>query len=315
MLDDSFVDYQETLREAGRALGQSLRRELRITYALLRRDLPASIGAGTMFTGAALAYDHQTAPTRVLHVMVLSLCYHVVWIYCFCFANQITGLAEDRLNKPDRPIPAGLVSMSGACQRWLLAMAAFPFVSYTLGGATIMAWALMWQLVIVAYNFGGLDRHWFSKNFVFMPTAVVLQLAPSWAIATHLNALAWRWILVVAATFCGVLQLQDLRDVPGDLAMKRRTLPVVLGERKTRWITALSISVAVPLVVHFFLMRRHVHAPIVLAWDVGLGLLCLVVAARVLLWRTRRDDHRTYMLYTWWFCLILASGIFVAPFG
>ncbi|KAJ8454853.1 hypothetical protein ONZ45_g19145 [Pleurotus djamor] len=36
------------------------------------------------------------------------------FIYFFNLSNQITGIEEDRINKPDRPIVTGKVSIEGA---------------------------------------------------------------------------------------------------------------------------------------------------------------------------------------------------------
>jgi len=51
-----------------------------------------------------------------------------IWLHLFQFnvSNQSLGEAEDALNKPWRPIPAGLVSVSRArSMRWILVLACF----------------------------------------------------------------------------------------------------------------------------------------------------------------------------------------------
>lgn len=59
----------------------------------------------------------MTEITRLPHVMMW------IWIHLLQFevSNQITGQAEDALNKSDRPLPSGRVSLGTAIfLRWIL---------------------------------------------------------------------------------------------------------------------------------------------------------------------------------------------------
>jgi 4-hydroxybenzoate polyprenyltransferase len=68
---------------------------------------------------------------------------------------------------------------------------------------------------------------------------------------------------------------------------------------------------SLPAVVHFALMPPSGSSGR-LVWEGMLALMCLLVAVRLLVRRSPRDDHRTYMLYCYWYCLLLGGcGVFL----
>ncbi len=281
--------------------------ETGVTYRIVYRDLSASLIPATLFALAALHATQRWSPTAAAELAVRCFVYFGLYIYCFCLSNQIVGYEEDRLNKPDRALPSGLISMKGALQRWWLAMIAFPAAAFVLGGWAMLGWAVAWQLIFVSYNHLGLDRHWFTKNVVFITFGSVAQLGPAWQLAAPLDATGWRWVWVVAVAFGLTLNLQDLRDVEGDRAIHRRTLPMVLGEPLARMLIAGGIAV-LPVVTHFGLVANTpLTIPIVTA-EIGLAVLNIYVAVRTIRLTTARADHKTYMWHTYWFCGVLASA-------
>lgn len=233
--------------------------------------------------------------------------YFGLYIYTFCLANQITGVEEDRVNKPDRAIPAGILTLEEAKLRWFLSMLLFPIIGWALGGWSLCRWALLWQVLIVAYNYGSLDKHWFSKNIVFITLGSVVQLAAAWQLTGPITHNAWVWIWTVALIFGVTLQLQDLRDVEGDRLLGRRTFPIVFGDINTRRFVAVSVLLSALVMLGVVLVNSS-NSHLALAVGLLLGSLNVVVGIRVLNLRTKLDDHRTYMLHTYWFCAALGSA-------
>jgi 4-hydroxybenzoate polyprenyltransferase len=293
----------------GRAL-KTILDEVRITYQIVWRDLSASLIPATLFGLAALHARGEWTLVSVGYALLRCFAYFSLYIYTFCLCNQIVGYREDRVNKPDRVLPAKTITMKGAVARWIFAMAAFPLVGFALGGLPILGWAIAWQAIFLSYNFLGLHQHWFTKNTVFITLGTIVQLAPAWGLSAPLEPVAWRWILVVAASFGFTLHLQDLRDVQGDHLVGRRTLPIVIGQKWTRRLLAVGIGL-LPLVTHFGLVRSGSFRLSVVVLEVALTLLNLVVAVRTLRLSSPQADHRTYILHTYWFCAVLASGIVV----
>lgn len=81
----------------------------------------------------------------------------------FCAANQVLSPQEDALNKPYRPIPAGLISQP-ACRvlRWFL----IPFCMALSYRYDVIWPGISLTVSFFIYNEGGLDSYWFTKNFL-----------------------------------------------------------------------------------------------------------------------------------------------------
>jgi len=245
-----------------------------------------------------------------LNVVARCAAYFLLYIYTFCLCNQITGYEEDLVDKPDRVLPSKLISMRGARWRFRLAMLLFPLVGLAIGGWSMLLWAVLWQATTLAYNYLGLDRHWFGKNVVFISVGTAVQLAAAWQIAAPLTPLAARWILFVSVAFGVTLHLQDLRDVAGDREGGRWTLPMSVGDDWARIIIAVSIGI-LPVATHQVLLDGSPRTLAITLSEAALTVLNFVVAARTLKLRSPLSDHRTYMLHTGWFCGVLASSIVV----
>ena len=164
-------------------------------------------------------------------VLARSLLYFWLYIYTFCLANQLTGIEEDKTNKPHRPLVTGLVTPESARLRLLVTMALFMLVGSWLG---VSAHAALWLLVIVVHNLANLARHWLVKN-ACMSVGIVVQLGAAWQLVTPLTAQAWRWILFPAAVILPLVSLRrSWRDMAGDARAGRCTFPQKYGERFTR---------------------------------------------------------------------------------
>lgn len=81
---------------------------------MIRRDLPAGVYPALLF---ALAARCVVGGAGLDGLFALLACgaYFWLFLYSFCLDNQITGVAEDRLNKPDRVIPSGRLPLAGPC--------------------------------------------------------------------------------------------------------------------------------------------------------------------------------------------------------
>lgn len=280
-----------------------LGREVRLVRAVIARDLSASLYPALLFMVSASIVSASPGG-RILAALAKGTLYFSLYLYCFCMSNQISGLAEDRINKPDRPLVTGALDLPGAWRRWIIAMVLFPVVGLALGGVRLAGWALLWEVVLIGYNFLGLDRHWFNKNVVFISVGTVAILAPAWQLAATGDTIPWTWVLSVSLSFGVTLQLQDLRDVEGDRRVGRKTLPLDVGDAPARWITAGCIGVLLPAAMHVVMAVQTTPAAL---WEGALLALNLVVAVRTLRRRSAASDHRTYKLHTYWFCLVLLS--------
>jgi 4-hydroxybenzoate polyprenyltransferase len=278
-------------------------RELRLSYAFIRRDLSSAFVPAILFTAAALKATSAPTITDWLTAMGRASLYFWLYAYTFCLSNQIVGVEEDRLNKPDRPIPAGLTSRSDALVRWAVTSIAFMLVGWWFG---VAMWSGLWLAVCVAHNFLNLSKRWLLKCG-FMSVGIVAQLAAAWAMVTPLTSLAHTWIVVIALLIFPTVSLQDLRDMAGDRCLGRKTLPLVAGDRLTRILLS-ACFVLQPVVVHFELMAAF-GGPLAVLCESITAALSLFIAARIILCRHPAADHMTYLLYTGWYCLLLICAV------
>lgn len=282
---------------------QALAFELRLSWSFIWRDLSTTMLPALLFMAAAL----KTRADLTAHSLAVALfkwaLYFWLYIYTFCLADQIAGVEEDRINKPDRPIPAGRITRPGAIQRWRLYSLLFLAAGALFG---VAHWALLWLIASVLHNFCGWDKNWFTKNNVVMPLGFLAEVGAAWQLVAPLTPIAWRWLVVGALVVSMTAAIQDFRDVRGDRLTGRRTLPIILGDEKARLLMCL-IFAGMCLLMHLALWGGSgLKGVLCDLWICGLA---LYICGRLLLYRTARADDRTYMVYTYWYCSILASAV------
>jgi (R)-axinyssene synthase len=277
--------------------------ELRLSWAFIAGDLSSAVVPPLLFSLVAWKVDGAVWG-HLPAVLARSLLYFWLYIYTFCLANQLAGIEEDRTNKPHRPLVTGMVTPEAARLRLYVTMALFLLVGAGLG---VLVYAALWLLVIVVHNLANLSRHWVVKNSC-MSVGIIVQLGAAWQLITPLTEEAWRWILFPAVVILPLVSLQDLRDMAGDALAGRCTFPQRYGERFTRRFLGVFFGV-LPVAIHFVLMRPLSARPLVWMCDAGLTLLSLLIAVRVVWLHSSTQDHRTYLLLTYWYCALLASAL------
>lgn len=280
-----------------------LRHEIALHWRFIGRDASTTIIPGLLFVVAAWIHT-ATSLSALALVFTHALIYFWSYVATFCLSNQIVGVTEDRINKPDRPLVAGLVSQQGAWVRWAIYMMLFPALGWWFG---VLPWAILWQVVILLHNFGGWGQRWLTKHLA-MSLGTLAQLAAAWQLVAPITSSAWRWIGLISLLVFPLVAVQDLRDMAGDRAIGRTTMPIVFGEQLTRIVICIGFVLA-PLAVHALLLAPLGLSSRLLVCDVLLALLSFTIAWRVMRMRYRWADHQTYMLFTYWYCALLASAI------
>jgi 4-hydroxybenzoate polyprenyltransferase len=298
--------------------------EIQLNWLFIRRDITIAIVPGLIFSLTALK-NHPTTFGNSLEHLVVSIIYFWLCLTSFCMSNQLTNVKEDKLNKPDRPLVIGFVSYRGTELRWYLVMILFPLLAWKLG---VLEWALLWQVNLIIYEFFGYSKHWVAKNFL-AGLNTISQIAAAWQMIAPITPVVWKWILVLGIVLILLFHVQDLRDIEGDRAINRYTFPIVFGELPTRIILSLGFGV-LPLGIHLFLISPafdiqnlassaftltwktlNPQTSTAILWDFVQAILSWRISFRVLRYKTPKADHNTYMLFTYWYCLILTSSIFL----
>lgn len=144
-------------------------------------------------------------------------------------ANEIVDLDNDRATKPDKPIPAGLVSLRGAGIAMAAGAALTVAAGAPLGGAAFL-------LVVVGNGIGVAYSIWFKRTmFAWVPYLAALPLLPIWA-AVALDRFRPALLALYplgALAVVGVYLAHSAPDIAADRRAGLRTLTTRLGERGT----------------------------------------------------------------------------------
>ena len=227
--------------------------------------------------------------------------------------NQVTDLEADRLNKPSRPVPAGLIAPAEALRvsGWLY-VAAFVLAAPVGPQCTLLAGTA--AVLTVAYSappFRLKAIPYLANLVIAVPRGVLLKVA-GWSCVRDFGRLEPWYIGAIFGLFLlGATTTKDFADVRGDEAAGFRTLPVVHGARRAAWM------IAPFLVFPFLLIPYGVHEGYLTGNPVILyplaGLLCVWGAYVVYLMVRRPDDlARTENHPSWTHMYVM---MFVAQIG
>lgn len=277
-----------------------------IWYLFAWRDLLTTITPGMLFSLVAFystwSSGNTVSPMKLLDVFI----YLIFYQFTFNLLNQAVGYEEDRINKPDRPIPRGLISVEKTYLVFMIFSILFMVVGWYYN---VVHWNFMWIIINLSYHFGGLHKHWFGKNFVMIPTGALALLAPAWEIITPTTDVSWNWMLTICIWIGPSVQVQDLRDTDGDRAIGRKTLPIWLGDEYARYVICIFFLLSPVFLWYKYVDRYHNPGPILMI------LIFLIfntyLAWRVLMFRSPSKDHDTYQLWSVLSCVIVFSSIFL----
>lgn len=215
--------------------------------------------------------------------------------------NQIYDLEIDRINKPDRPLVTGALSLKSA--------AVFTVVVYLISvGVTWIVvpdpgyntWWARWTapaqshecfvfyllaavftLVYSMPALGRTKRSSFGANLtIAIPRGLMLKLAGWSVLAPVMHWEPWFIGFIFFLFVIGAASTKDFSDIEGDRAGGCRTLPIVLGVRKAAWVIAPSFVVPWLLIPLGLVIKPDGVTPILS----GDPVLLLIFSASLFLW-------------------------------
>lgn len=207
----------------------------------------------------------------------------------------------DAINDPQRPIPAGIVTLNEARWNWIVLGTATMLVSLVFGQPLIVFFAFVGIVLSVIYSMPPIKL---KKHFWLGPPAVGLgYVSMSW-MAGHLIFAPLTWQSVVVALIngglaAGLLFLNDIKSVEGDRKLGLKSLTVAIGVQRT-------------LIVAYATINGFEAMLMILAWIWGqywvaaFILLALVVPIYNQIKLYREPNQQNYVRY------LLASNPFVA---
>lgn len=173
--------------------------------------------------------------------------------------NQVYDLDIDRINKPYRPLPKGVVSVDEAYTLswflYLIALLRAVIINAVFG--TLVFILIIITIMYSAPPFRLKKRLWISNISIALARGM-LGIVAGWTIFGPIEAVdPWAMGAVLFIYLIGATTTKDLTDIEGDRKFGMNTLPVVYGIRH-----------AVILSTPFFVL-----AYIVLAMETTIGLL------------------------------------------
>ncbi|HRA35704.1 MAG TPA: 1,4-dihydroxy-2-naphthoate polyprenyltransferase, partial [Acidimicrobiales bacterium] len=201
------------------------------------RTLPAAVVPVAVGTAAAVG----TVPGgliwwRALAALVVSLALQVATNYANDYSDGVRGTdADDRRVGPVRLVGQGLASPGAVKRAALTAFAVAGAVGAALAVAVGPELFVVGALAIAAgwfytggprpYGYAGL-----GEVFVFVFFGVVATAGSAYVQTGELTALALGASVPVGFLATALLVVNNLRDIPGDTAVGKRTLAVRLGD-------------------------------------------------------------------------------------
>ena len=298
---------------------------IRIWIAAARpATLPAAIAGVLVGLGAALAIGTPFRLDTALGCVVVALLLQVAANFANDLSDFRRGADTDARQGPLRVAAAGLVSerqLEVAIGVVVLLAAIVGLWLATIGGWVLVALGAAAIVAALAYTGGPFPYGYraLGEVFVFLFFGLVAVVGTAYLQALRLDPLFFLAAIPPGALITAILVVNNLRDIPTDTAAGKRTLAVVLGERRTKgeYGVLLGIAYAVPAILAFgaFLGSSGVSGSIVAAL-VLLPLLTLPLARPLLRTVATFGERRELNLVlkgtarlSLWFSLLFAVGL------
>ncbi|KAJ7633398.1 UbiA prenyltransferase family [Mycena polygramma] len=200
---------------------------LHTAYLFNQYDIISTIGP-VIVVGSVLAGMPD------LKAFLHGLVWQELHLIAFEIQNQITGLEEDRLSKPTRPLVSGRLTVQTAQKIYLVLIVLSLWNS---AGHGLLACSILHLVSMFSYNELGLARFWALKSFIGSMGYVCYCWGMT-VIFDHGRPLSRTSIIAVVLSgliFTTTGHAQDFRDREGDAAIGRKTLAIVLPQTFARW--------------------------------------------------------------------------------
>ncbi|WP_286927650.1 MULTISPECIES: 1,4-dihydroxy-2-naphthoate polyprenyltransferase [Aeromicrobium] len=216
------------------------------------RTLPAAIAPVAVGTGAA-AFDDGVIWWKAFVALGVSLALQVGVNYANDYSDGIKGTDENRVG-PLRLVGSGLVAPAK------VKAVALAFLALGAGLGLVLAATSGWWLIAVgalailaAWGYTGGSKPYgyraLGELSVFLFFGLVAVLGTTYVQLGTINDVSVAGAIGVGALACAILVANNLRDIPTDTQTGKRTLAVVLGDRRTRWLYTALVMTAFVLVV------------------------------------------------------------------
>jgi 1,4-dihydroxy-2-naphthoate polyprenyltransferase len=229
------------------------------------RTLPAAVVPVAI--GVAVGFgQHDARWWTAVPALVVSLALQIGVNYANDYSDGVRGTDDARVG-PMRLVAGGLAP-AGAVKR-------AAFASFGVAGVAglVLAATTSWWLLVVGvasvlagwFYTGGSHPYGYlglGELFVFVFFGLVATVGTTFVVLQRIPAAAWWLGSGAGALACSLLVVNNLRDIPTDRQVGKRTLAVRLGDRRTRWLYVALIAAAFAVVI---VVASIVGAPVLIA--------------------------------------------------
>ena len=242
---------------------------------------PATLPAAVVpvFVGAAAAFSEGAKFRGVVFLMTL-ICALLIQIgtnFANDYSDFVRGADHEGRLGPVRVTQSGLIDQEGVKRGIVVAFGSAVLVGAYLawiGGWPIIAIGVLSVLSGLAYTGGPfpLGYHGLGDLFVFVFFGIIAVTGTAYLQSGHWSTLALLLSIPIGLLVTNILVINNLRDLPTDIAAGKRTLATRIGDRATRVQYALFTFAAfvIPLVIgitnpaHRIIMLPLVTLPLAL---------------------------------------------------
>ncbi|MFM7253911.1 MAG: 1,4-dihydroxy-2-naphthoate polyprenyltransferase [Ilumatobacteraceae bacterium] len=201
------------------------------------RTLPAAV-VPVALGAASVVGEPASAWWRVSLALLVSLALQVAVNYANDYSDGVRGTDDQRVG-PVRLVASGLAT-PGAVKRAAV-------IAFAVAAVAGLALALATSLWLLAVGAAAIAAGWFytggprpygylglGEVFVFVFFGLVATAGTAYVIGGSITAVGWLAGCMAGCLACALLVVNNLRDIPTDREVGKRTLAVRIGDRWTR---------------------------------------------------------------------------------
>ena len=199
--------------------------------------VPVAVGASCA-AGAGASFGDGVVWWRVGAALVVSLLLQIGVNYANDYSDGVKGTDDVRVG-PMRLVATGTASPSAVKRAALATLLAAAIVGLALAVATSWWLIAVGALsILAAWGYTGGPRPYgylgLGELFVFVFFGLVATVGTTFVAIERVPGITWAAASGVGFLACALLVINNLRDIPTDREVGKRTLAVRLGDRRTR---------------------------------------------------------------------------------
>lgn len=223
------------------------------------RTLPAAVVPVALGAAAAVG-EADPVWWRAGGALVVSLALQVAVNYANDYSDGVRGTDERRVG-PIRLVASGLAASRAVKRAALVAFAVAALSGLVL--AVVTSWWLLavgGAAMLAGWGYTGGPKPYgyfgLGELFVFVFFGLVATVGTTFVICERMTLISWLAGCIAGCLACALLVINNLRDIPTDRVVGKRTLAVRIGDRRTRRFYFGLLFAAFALVVAVALQSR-----------------------------------------------------------